>query len=493
MVQSYDASPEAAGVTIKNNFTFFFALLTIVVALACTLYDIAMGSMFVHEVDCKDRQHQDIDALHSQGVGLLTVACIAGFVQCTFLIVAIVRHKQGDQFLKYLFLPSKNDSEQATDPSKDGEGSALLTVAEKEQNKISLLHLLYALLVTCMIVWPAVAFASSYMYPRASLDQLADDIYDYTEGINDHWVKCFDKVHKHISGGYQATSAIALAACCFTVVMQMLLYFGSTPHKVAALLSHELESLNFIRERIITSANSITRMHIALGITFFVMMFGYLGAVGTALVFQYEFKNEFNEGCDGARHAFQRQTEAGVGMLTAAMVCSLVCMALMAITAACGNDKLPGGTVTVIMLRVTQMILMVITAILTYVVCFGVWSFPFDTLREIMVDYEITTSSNRNLHKNDDHMFADEERRFQNWKTCLDTLDVFGAGKKYAIMAATVIITLCTVLYVFMQPGINVIKEVYENREANNNEMSELDRHPQQQQPSGRTTLNRRR
>ncbi|KAK3252334.1 hypothetical protein CYMTET_38368 [Cymbomonas tetramitiformis] len=484
MTQSYDVTPEAVDL-IKNDYTFFFALLTTVVALACTLYDIAMGSMFVHEVDCKDRQHQDIDALHSQGVGILTVACITGFVQCTFFSVAIVRHKQGVQFLRRLF-PKPGRASAQDEQSKE---TALGMVAIKERNKFSLLHLLYALLVTCMIVWPSVAFASSYMYPRASLDQLADDIYDYTEGINDHWVKCFDKVHKHISGGYQVTSAIALAACCFTVVMQMLLYFGSTPDKVAALLTQELEPIKAIHDNLFNQANDTARMHIALGITFFVMMFGYLGAVGTALVFQYEFKNEFNEGCDGARHAFQRQTEAGVGMLTAAMVCSLVCMASMVITAACNMSKWQKTAVT---LRVTQMIVMVITAILTFVVCFGVWSFPFDTLREIMVDYEITTSSNRNLHKNDDHMFADEERRFQNWKTCLDTLDVFGAGKKYAIMAASVIITLCTVLYVFMQPGINIVKDVIETN-ANGNPDVESEIIAKQKQPAGWTRLNRRR
>ena len=445
--------------SITNNFTFGFAVATTVVALACTVYDIVMSGMFVHEVDCKDRQHQDIDALHSQGVGLLTVACIAGFVQCTFIIVAIVRHKQGAMFLKYFF--SDNTLEQ-------GDEKKLGHLVDNEAGKFSLYHLLYALLVAFMIVWPAIAFASLYMYPRASLDQLADDIYDYTEGINDHWVKCFDKVHKHIGSGYHVTSSIALTACCLTVVMQMLLYFGSTPQKVVELLAEDLKAVDLLRNfpNLVTNANSTANMHIALGITFFVMMFGYMGAVGTALVFQYEFKRDFNEGCDGARHAFQRQTEAGVGMLIAALVGSLVCMFLMVITAIKSWPGGPMGKGAVVTLRITQMVVMVTTAILTIVVCFGVWSFPFDTLREIMVDYEITTSSNRNLHNHDNAMFADEERRFQNWKTCLDTLNVFGAGKKYAIMAASVIITLCTVLYVFMQPGINIVKDVIEQHAA---------------------------
>ncbi|KAK3289177.1 hypothetical protein CYMTET_3381 [Cymbomonas tetramitiformis] len=155
--------------------SFIFVCVTIGTAIVMTCITLIYAVFFVDQVDCKDSQHENIDALHAQGVGFVTIASMTLFVEVVFLIVAIVMY---------------------VNQKKNNQANVQKTASENSnENQVFdlFMRLMYGLLVIMVVTWPSIGFGSLYMYPRASLDQLALDIYEGTEGQNDHWYNCFDK------------------------------------------------------------------------------------------------------------------------------------------------------------------------------------------------------------------------------------------------------------------------------------------------------------
>ncbi|KAK3288102.1 hypothetical protein CYMTET_4407 [Cymbomonas tetramitiformis] len=149
--------------------SFIFVCVTIGTAIVMTSITLIYAFFFVDQVDCKDSQHENIDALHAQGVGFVTIASITLFVEVIFLIGVIVGYVM----------------------QQNGNQNNILKVAigNPDNSRVFdlFLRLMYGLLVIMVVTWPSIGFSSLYMYPRASLDQLALDIYETTESQNDHW------------------------------------------------------------------------------------------------------------------------------------------------------------------------------------------------------------------------------------------------------------------------------------------------------------------
>ncbi|KAK3237677.1 hypothetical protein CYMTET_52250 [Cymbomonas tetramitiformis] len=404
--------------------SFIFVCVTIGTAIVMTTITLLYAIFFVDQVDCKDSQHENIDALHAQGVGFVTIASMTLLVEVLFLITSIV------SYVRQQHANDKTVNEHVED-------------SEKNRVLVLFMRLMYGLLVVMVVTWPSIGFGSLYMYPRASLDQLALDIYETTEGQNDHWYKCFDKVHKQVKTGYYITAAGALILCWFAAMAHSRLIFGTSIEKVMTYLSNKRVDRAMLQSGA-KNANANQREVLGYLIVTIIMISAYLVTISFSLKYQVEFQSEFSTGCNGNEHAFQRQTVTGVHLLIAAITSMVLNVFVSGFDAYyevntkanCDswdddeNDNLKsrGNCRLIAVLRVIEYILITICIITTVIACIGVWTFPFDTLRAIMEDYTLSfvsyTTEDMQKQKHD------ENETFNNWLQCLDKLDVFGNKKK---------------------------------------------------------------
>ncbi|KAK3289982.1 hypothetical protein CYMTET_2585 [Cymbomonas tetramitiformis] len=425
--------------------SFIFVCVATGAAIVMTSITLLYAIFFVDQVDCKDRQHENIDALHAQGVGFVTVASITLFVEVLFLIVVIV------SYVKQL--------------NNNPRGAAYLAEGSEIPNN-RFLHmfkrLMYGLLVVMVVTWPSIGFGSLYMYPRASLDQLALDIFETTEGQNDHWYKCFDKVHKHVKTGYYITAAGALMLCWFAAMAHSRLVLGTSIENVMTYLSNRRVDHLMIQKSII-NATANQREVMGYLIVTIIMISAYIVTISFSLKYQVEFQNEFSEGCNSNEHAFQRQTVTGVHLLIAAITSMSINIVVSILDAAyesrttkakAGDPvlKCRGNCDLIAVLRVMEYISITICIITTVIACIGVWTFPFDTLRAIMTDYILSFSSYTTDDMQKQH--EDYNKTFTDWTQCLDKLDVFGNKKKWFIMFSSVIVTQVGIIYIASLPPI---------------------------------------
>ncbi|KAK3289937.1 hypothetical protein CYMTET_2651 [Cymbomonas tetramitiformis] len=437
--------------------SFIFVCITIGTAIVMTCITLIYAVFFVDQVDCKDSQHENIDALHAQGVGFVTIASMTLFVEVVFLIVAIV-----------MYVKQKRDNK------------AQVQKSVEESRVFNLfMRLMYGLLVIMVVTWPSIGFGSLYMYPRASLDQLALDIYEGTEGQNDHWYNCFDKVNKNVKTGYYITAAGALILCWFAALAHSRLVFGTSIKKIMDYLSQRRVDGELIMSSLNT-ANANQREVVGYLCVTIIMLIAYVVTTGLSLKFQVEFQSQFSEGCNGNEHAFQRQTVTGVYLLIAALTSMMLNIVVSCVDCIyeyktrddfkeykminklgpiTDDDRKNNRTLTcrsycnlIMVLRVLEYIMITICIITTVIACIGVWTFPFDTLRAVMADYtksfaSYTTSDMQGQYK-------DANDTFKNWTQCLDQLDVFGNKKKWFIMFSSVIVTQVGIIYIAAMPPI---------------------------------------